>query len=178
MDQHNKWLRFGLHWHGCVNGFTGKILWLTVWWNNLNPKFVCAQYLGAVRKVGGTCGISLLLLHYYGTCGPYTGAPCVTQSDLGTENFNVAYAHTHIRHALNPTLAGSIQHQWKRGHTNIRPEQMWSWFCKMWVPGFEKLLQTGIQKHWYDMVNIGDRCVGLLSAFCMLIKSTYWMDSK
>ena len=57
MDQHDKWLRFGLHWHGCVDGFTGKILWLTVWWNNLNPKFVCAQYLKAVKKVGGTCAI-------------------------------------------------------------------------------------------------------------------------
>lgn len=106
--------------------------------------------------------IFLFLHSYHRSHGPYTGAPCVTQSDLGTENFNVAYAHTHIRHALDPALAGSIQHQWKRGHTNIRPEQMWSRFRKMWVPGFEKLLQKGIQKRWYDMVNIGDRYVGLL----------------
>src|SRR6266699_2685619 len=41
----------------------------------------------------------------------YVGAPCVTQSDRGTENFNVAYAHTHIRHMLDPSLSGSIQHQ-------------------------------------------------------------------
>ena len=55
MDQHDKWLQFGLHWHGCMNGFSGKILWLTVWWNNSNPKLICAQYLKVVKKVGGMC---------------------------------------------------------------------------------------------------------------------------
>ena len=54
MDQHDKWKRFGLFWHGCVDGFTGKILWLVVWWTNSNPRFVCVQYLDAVRGIGGT----------------------------------------------------------------------------------------------------------------------------
>jgi len=54
MDQHDKWKRFGLRWHGYVDGFLGKILWLVIWWNNSNPKFVCAQYLKAVRTFGGT----------------------------------------------------------------------------------------------------------------------------
>jgi len=89
----------------------------------------------------------------------YLGAPCVTQSDLGTENYNVAYAHTHIRHTLDPALEGSIQHKWKPGHTNIKPEQMWSRFRRTWVPGFENLLERGLQKQWYDIVNVGDRCV-------------------
>jgi len=52
MDQHDKWLHFGLHWHGCIEGFTGKIIWLTVWWNNSNPKYVCAQYLKAIKQFG------------------------------------------------------------------------------------------------------------------------------
>jgi hypothetical protein len=87
------------------------------------------------------------------------GAPCVTQSDLGTENYNVAYAHTHIRHALDPTLTGSIQHNWKRGHTNIKPEQMWWRFRRTWVGGFEKLLEKGVREQWYNTVNIADRYV-------------------
>lgn len=87
----------------------------------------------------------------------YVGAPCVTQSDRGTENFNVAYAHTHIRHMLDPSLAGSIQHQWMHGHSNIKPEQMWSRFRRMWSPGFESLLQKGIGQRWYDDVNVADR---------------------
>jgi hypothetical protein len=53
MDQHDKWWQFGLFWHGCLDGFTGKILWLVVWWNNSNPKFGCSQYIKAIRKFGG-----------------------------------------------------------------------------------------------------------------------------
>lgn len=136
MDQHDKWERFGLYWHGCLDEFTGKILWLVVWWTNSNPRFVCAQYLKAVRMFGG--------------------APCVTQSDRGTENFNVAYAHTHIRHTLDPSLSGSIQHRWTH---NIKPKQMWSRFRRMWVPGFENVLQKGISQQWYDNDSVVDRLV-------------------
>ena len=62
----DKWERFGLSWHGCMDGLTGKILWLSVWWTNTNPKFVCAQYLKAVRTVGGKF---LAFLQFY--CGWY-----------------------------------------------------------------------------------------------------------
>ena len=159
MDQHDKWLRFGLHWHGCIEGFTGKIIWLTVWWNNANPKYVCAQYLKAVRQFG----VFIYIITFFVDLpdNKYIGAPCVTQSDRGTENFNVAYAHTHIRHSLDATLVGSIQHQWKYGHTNVKPEQMWSRFRKTWVPGFERLLDEGIKRQWYDIINITDRCVAI-----------------
>ena len=85
--------------------------------------------------------------------------PCITQSDPGTENYNVAYVHTHICHALNPTLTGSIQHSWKHGHTNIKPEQMWWRFHRTWVCGFEKLLEEGVWEQWYNTVNIANRYV-------------------
>ena len=157
MDQHDKWKRFGLFWHGCMDGFSGKILWLVIWWTNSNPRFVCAQYVKAVRTVGG---MSLSFPSFIvGVSDSKSGAPCVTQSDLGTENYNVAYAHTHIRQALDPTLAGSIQHNWKRGHTNIKPEQMWWRFRRVWVKGFEELLEKGVREQWYNNVNVADRYV-------------------
>lgn len=31
----------------------------------------------------------------------------------------------------------------------------------MWAPGFETLLQKGIDQHWYDDVNVADRYVAL-----------------
>jgi hypothetical protein len=65
MDQHDKWKRFGLFWHGCVDGFSGKILWLVIWWTNSNPRFVCAQYVKAVRTVGGMSLSFLSLLCAY-----------------------------------------------------------------------------------------------------------------
>ncbi len=155
MGHHDKWKRFGLYWHGCLDGFTGKILWLVVWWTNLNPKFVCTQYLKAVRTFGGM----LLLFFIMGPSDIFVGAPCLTQSDRGTENFNVACAHTHIRHMLDPSLSGSIQHQYMHGHSNIRPKQMWARFRRVWTPGFENLLQKGISQQWYDDVDVADRYV-------------------
>jgi hypothetical protein len=62
MQHYDKWKRFGLFWHGCVDGFTGKILWLVIWWTSSNPRLVCAQYLKAVRAVGGMFLIPLRLI--------------------------------------------------------------------------------------------------------------------
>jgi len=75
------------------------------------------------------------------------------------ESFQVAYAHTHIRHALDPSLSGSIQHNWKHGHFNIKPEQMWLQFHWTWTNGFEELLEKGVRQQWYNVVNITDQYV-------------------
>ena len=64
MDQHDKWKHFGLFLHGCIDGFTGKILWLVIWWTNSNLKFVCSQYLKAIKAVGSMfLFISSCILH-------------------------------------------------------------------------------------------------------------------
>ena len=158
MSRHDKWERFGLFWHGCVDGFSGKILWLDVWWNNSNPKYICAQYLKAVQNFGGTFHNSNPLRHkliYY----TRAGVPRVTQSGKGRENSNAAHAHTHIRRTLDPQLSDTIQHQWTHGDSNIGPGQMWWRFRKTWSPGFEDLLEKGITNQWYNADDIADRYV-------------------
>jgi hypothetical protein len=155
MGQYNKWKQFGLYWHGCLDGFTGKILWLVVWWNTSNPKYVCAQHLKAIKTFGGMFVIVLSFLRDLSK--PYIGAPLITHSNQGTENFNVAHAQTHIRHALDPTLAGTIQHHWGHGQLNVKCGQMWTRFRRTWVPGFEQLLEKGVNNQWYDNANIADR---------------------
>ena len=157
MDQHNKWKRFGLFLHGCLDGFTGKILWLVIWWNNSSPRLVCAQYLKAVRHVGGM--FSVFLSFVADLSNVEWGAPCVTQSDRGLENYNVVYAHTHIWHALNPTLSRSIQHLWKPGYSSIKPEQMWWQFCWKWTLGYEKLLEEGVKQQWFNFTNVMVLCL-------------------
>ena len=42
---------------------------------------------------------------------------------------------------------------------NIKPEQMWSRFRRVWTGGFEDLLDEGIRQQWYNTVNIADRYV-------------------
>jgi hypothetical protein len=55
MDQHDKWQRFGLRLHLCVEPFVGKLMWLVIWWNNTNPRYVAQQFLNTAQKHGGKC---------------------------------------------------------------------------------------------------------------------------
>jgi len=54
--------------------------------------------------------------------------PVITQSDPGHENYGVTNAQTVIRHRLDPTLAGTMQHRFAQGHNNILSEIKWSVF--------------------------------------------------
>lgn len=154
MDQHDKWKKFGLRLHLGIEPFVGKLLWIKIWWNNGNPKYVCKQYCDAVRKYGKVSPPSYFI---YILISATTGLPLVTQSDPGTENYNVAYAQTTLRHELDNSLAGSIQHKWYRGHGNIKPEQAWWRVRETWSAGFEGLLDKGVRKQWYNADNVTDK---------------------
>lgn len=87
-------------------------------------------------------------------CG-YSGVPLITQSDPGLENFGVANAQTSIRHTLDPSLRGGMtQHRWMRKHQNILSEIKWSIFRQDWSPGFEDILDDGVNQGWYDVNNV------------------------
>ncbi|KAH9929040.1 uncharacterized protein BXZ73DRAFT_48276 [Epithele typhae] len=130
-DQHDKWgPRFGLWLHVCIEPMSGKILWLKIWWTNSNPRLIASYYLEAARAL--------------------KGVPLVTQSDPGSENYGIAHAHTFIRHRLDPSLEGTLQHRWMRNKMNIKPEIAWSQLRSNWAPGFEALLQSGVDQGLYD----------------------------
>lgn len=77
----------------------------------------------------------------------------VTQSDPGTENFGIANAHTMLRQRLDPELAGYVQHRWMRTKKNVMPEIAWSQLRRRFSPGFEALLEEGVESGWYDPDN-------------------------
>ncbi|KAI9437089.1 hypothetical protein BJY52DRAFT_1130177, partial [Lactarius psammicola] len=133
LDQHDKFKRYGLFFHVGLDPFPGVIHWCKVWWTVRNPKLIARFYLDTARSIGGI--------------------PLITQSDPGTENINVAYAHTALRHQMEPSLDGSIQHWWFRKHGNIKPEIHWSIFRRDWAVGFQALLNKGVNSGYYD---IGD----------------------
>jgi hypothetical protein len=47
-DQHDKWGRFGLYMHIGIDPFTGRILWLRIWWTNRNPVLITSYWLVCV----------------------------------------------------------------------------------------------------------------------------------
>ncbi|KAI6010570.1 hypothetical protein BKA83DRAFT_16275 [Pisolithus microcarpus] len=133
IDQHDKWLRFGLALHMGVEPFSGQLLWMRVWHSNRNPQLILSYYLETVREVGFI--------------------PMVTQSDPGTENFGIANVQTMLRQMHDPTLEGFIQHRWMRTKKNIAPEIAWSQLRCRFSPGFEALLEEGVDAGWYDVDN-------------------------
>ncbi len=84
----------------------------------------------------------------------FLGILLLTQSDLGSENFGIANAHTSIRQSMDTTgaLAGTLQHQWMHGHANIKPEIAWKQFRIRFSRGFENLFETELYKA-YNPVN-------------------------
>jgi hypothetical protein len=108
-----------------------------------------------------------------------SGCPLVTQSDYGMENTNIAYAHTTIRQFLDPNLPqGRIQHNWMRGHRNIKPEAAWSRFRCTWSPGFENMLQQGLDEQLYNPDIMIDRYIHFYpSVYCHCSANTQMLDS-
>ncbi|KZT31238.1 hypothetical protein SISSUDRAFT_995382, partial [Sistotremastrum suecicum HHB10207 ss-3] len=41
-DQHDKWRRFGLYLHVGLEAYSGRVMWLKIWWTNRNPRLVCS----------------------------------------------------------------------------------------------------------------------------------------
>ncbi len=78
------------------------------------------------------------------------GIPLLTQSDLGTENYGIANAQTSMRQHLDLSLEGTLQHRWMRGHDNVKPEIAWSQFRRRFSPGFEDMLQFGVDQNLYN----------------------------
>ena len=96
------------------------------------------------------------------------GIPLTTQSDPGTENYGVANVQTLLRHQLDSTLVGTLQHRWMRNKANVKSEANWSVFRRDFAPGFEDLLlrkaaQDGIKLLGHDG---GDNPMGLSTKIC------------
>ncbi|KAI6020377.1 hypothetical protein PISMIDRAFT_104467 [Pisolithus microcarpus 441] len=104
-----------------------------VWHSNHNSQLILSYYLDTVEEFGYI--------------------PMITQSNPGTENFRIANAQTLLQQMHDPNLHGYIQHQWMCTKKNIKPEIAWSQLCHCFAPGFESLLDTGMDIGWYDPNN-------------------------
>ncbi|KAJ7200378.1 hypothetical protein GGX14DRAFT_660301 [Mycena pura] len=135
VDQHDKWkYKFGLGLHIGVDPFSGKIVWLKVWWTNSNPRLILGYHLDTVEE-----------LEYM---------PMVSQSDPGNENFGLANGQTLLRHYHDPNLIGTLQHRWMNRKKNVMPEIAWSQLRRRWSPGFENILDRGVTNGWYNTDNL------------------------
>ncbi|KAG2342757.1 hypothetical protein BDR05DRAFT_885893 [Suillus weaverae] len=143
VDQHDKWLRFGLALHTGIKPFSGCIMWMRVWHSNRNPQLILTYYLETIQELGHKL----------------TYMPMVTQSDPGSENFSIANGHTMLHQWHDPTLEGTLQHRWMHTKKNVMPEITWSQLWRRFTPGFETYLDHGVESGWYDCNNTLQRLI-------------------
>ncbi|KAJ6475574.1 hypothetical protein C8R45DRAFT_1054726 [Mycena sanguinolenta] len=136
VDQHDKWkYKFGLALHSGIDPFIGMIHWIKIWWTNSNPRLILSYHLDRVEELKGKHSFP---------------APLVSQSDPGTENYGIANGHTMLRHLHDPSLSGTLQHRWMLKKKNVMPEIGWSQLRHRFTPGFEDILDEGVNNGWYD----------------------------
>lgn len=98
--------------------------------------------------------------------------PIITQSDPGHENNGIANAQTVIRHTLDPSLTGTMQHRFAKGHNNILSEIKWSVFRRDFSPGFETILEEGVNNGWYDVDDILEKYVSYFFSKLLILTDT------
>ena len=120
-DGYDKLKPFGFAIHGCVDGWSRKVLWLHVTRSNNQPDIIAKFYLDAVEEFGG-CPIDLV-------------------TDLGTENGTIAAIQGFFRDDPN-------SHRYVPSPRNQRIEAWWGIFRKScttwWINFFKDLVAQGI----------------------------------
>ncbi|KAF8148594.1 hypothetical protein B0H34DRAFT_811826 [Crassisporium funariophilum] len=159
VDQHDKWKRFGLALHTGVDPFSGRIQWIEIWWTNSNPKLILSYYLDMPLVTqsdlgsenygianGGTVQSGLLVRQ---SCGDEVNRACLLET-LSKAQAHYHNGHTAFRHWHDPNLVGTIQHRWMRQKKNVKPEITWSQLRRRFTPGFEDILDFGVNNGLYD----------------------------
>ena len=123
IDGHDKLKPFGFSIHGCIDGFSRRLIWLEVSTTNKNPEVIAKYYLDAVKQIGG--------------------APRKMRSDDGTENSLVEALHTYLRYSTSNDNTDLCCFAIGRSTANQRIEAYWSQLVKdapgWWINFFKDL---------------------------------------
>ena len=120
-DGYDKLKPYGFPIHGCIDGWSRKILWLYVTRSNNQPNNVAAYYLDAVEEYGG-CPVDLV-------------------TDLGTENGTMAAIQSFLRDDPD-------SHRYVPSPRNQRIEAWWAFLRRLhstwWIHFFTDMVDNRV----------------------------------
>lgn len=118
-DGYDKLKPYGFAIHGCIDGWSRKVLWLFLTRSNNSPDNIASYYLETVDKFGG-CPVELV-------------------TDLGTENGKMAAMQSFFCNNEN-------SHRYVGSPRNQRIESYWSMYRKTrsswWINFFKDLVDN------------------------------------
>ena len=149
VDGYDKLKPFGFCIHGCIDGYSRRILWLEVGPSNNDPAVIASYYLKYVQTHGITA--------------------CVIRADMGTENVSVAAIQRFFRRGDGDGFAGQKSFLYGKSVSNQRIEAWWSILRRgctdWWINHMKDLRDQGI---YDDGDNIQVEC--LKFCYCDLIQ--------
>ena len=127
-DGYDKLKPYGFPIHGCIDGFSRRIMWLEIVRTNNDPRVIGKLYLDCIKK--------------------HRSCPTVLRTDKGTENGIMAAAQCYLRRNGGDAQSGIRAHRYGSSHSNQRIEAWWamlrrSWSA-WWMNYFKDLVATGI----------------------------------
>lgn len=127
VDGYDKLKPYGIAIHGCVDGFSRKILWLTASQTNNNPRSVAYHFVKHLKK--------------------YKRVPRMVRTDPGTENVLIHRIQMGLRFPHVDNMSGINSVTIGRSTANQRIEMMWSFlmprFTLFWKGLFTSLIEEG-----------------------------------
>ena len=128
IDGYDKLKPFGFSIHGCVDGFSRRILWLEVQRSNKNPRLMARYFLENVKAAHG--------------------CPARVCTDRGTENGLIAAMQCYFRAEGVDEYAGFRAHKYVKSVRNQRIEGYWSHYrtqrASWWIDFFNDLHESDI----------------------------------
>ena len=111
-DGYDKLKPYGFPIHGCIDGHSRRVLWLSVSRTNNNPAVIAGYFLQSAEV--------------------NQGCPVLLRTDRGTENTVMAAIQCYFRRNGNDELAGGRAHRYGASTSNQRIESWWAQLRKSW----------------------------------------------
>jgi len=128
IDGYDKLKPYGFCIHGCIDGYSRKIMWLEVGRTNNHPGVIASYFLDCVQNVGGTAS--------------------VIRADMGTENVRIAAIQRYLRHEARDSWSGEKSFLYGRSVSNQRIEAWWAQLRRgasdWWITHFKDLRDRGL----------------------------------
>ena len=160
IDGYDKLKPYGFCVHGCIDGFSRRIMWLEVGMSNNDPSVISRYFIDCVRQVGGTAR--------------------VIRSDYGTENTCVSGIQRFFRQDSTDAFAANKSFMNGKSVFNQRIE---AWWCQLrkgcadwWMQYFKELQDCGL---FCNGENVQVECLRFCFMVLIQAESNYkWQQSN
>lgn len=134
LDGFDKLKRFGLAIHGCVDGFSRKVLWLDVATTNNKPQVVAYYYLQCLQE--------------------FKCLPCIVRTDKGTENTVIELLQQALRFDHSDKNAREKSYIKGKSTANERIERYWRQMKDHSMSFYIDLFKLMVETNTLDISNV------------------------